>query len=203
MLIGYYWDKLTRKELIGGVVCTFLLLMLLTVGLEALGSRKLLTKELHGYLSNLLPLLGILLIGLVVALILSLKAKRNQSVFYTLVITVALFWLALLSQFSPIVESYKPMKPMALELKQLRSVYPAPVIAYHVAGTASLIFYSDTPMANVDTPELFLLLWRKQKAYAFIDEKTLASLDESIKPYHLIAARRTLRLISNFNPELR
>jgi len=200
MLIGHYWDKLSRKELVSGVVFIFALLGLLTVGLNVLGTRKLLSGELQGYLNNLFPLLGILLAGLAVCFVFGFRENRNRAVFFTLVVSVALFWFALLAWFSPIVEAYKPMKPVALELKHYRAIFPAPVIAYHVAGTASLIFYSDSTMANVDSPELFLSLWRKQKAYAFVDEKTLERLRDSIKPYHLLATRRTLRLISNFNP---
>lgn len=200
MLIGNYWEKLSRKELLTGILFAFALLGLLTIGLDLLGSRKLLLGELHGYLGNLLPILGIFPIGLLLAFIWSFRTRPNKAVFFILVFTVTLFWVTLLFRFSPVVELYKPMKPMALELKRYLAASPASVLAYHVPGTASLTFYSDTSMTNVDNPELFLSYWKKEKLYAFINESTLQNLEPEIKPYRLLAKRRTLRLISNFNP---
>lgn len=202
LLLAYFWESLNKKQMVLGMILTLFSLGALAAGLKLFAVQKLLPEELDGNLRRLWPIMGILPLGVLFALLVKLILHRNRFVFAALVVTMSLFWLILHYKFSDIVESYKPMKPLAQELQGYRTLFPAPVLAYHVPGTASLIFYTDTSIVNVNDRNDFLKLWKTEKLYCFIADSTLTTLKESMKPYWALNRKRTIWLVSNFDPSV-
>jgi len=197
LLLAYFWESFSKKELISGSLLSLLFVGLLVTAVHMFAQKKLLPQEIVGNLNQVTPVLDILMVGCLISFLTALF-KQRALVFSGLALTMSVFWLVLHFNYTGIVESYKPMKPLAETLATYRTKTPAPVLAYHVPGTASLIFYSNAPINNVNDPDAFLTLWKTEKYYGFLEEKTLVALGNRLKPYRLIDHKRTLYLIANF-----
>jgi 4-amino-4-deoxy-L-arabinose transferase-like glycosyltransferase len=202
MLLARFFQSFSRWEKALGVFLTLAVVSGLWGGLEILAFKKLLPRELSGYMSHLLPIVMILAGGVFLALLASLWVKREKVMFSLLAISISVFWLTLNITFSPIAESYKPMKPLAEKLYLYRQKMPEPVMAYHVAGTASLIFYGNTAIKTISRQKNFLFRWRHEKSYCFIEKGELIKLKKKMNPYWILGEKRTLCLLTNFNPGL-
>jgi 4-amino-4-deoxy-L-arabinose transferase-like glycosyltransferase len=200
MLLAYFFQSFTKWEKALGIFLTFGIVAGLWGGLEILAFKKLLPGEITGYMAHLFPVVMILAGGTALSFLAVVFVKQGKGSFSLLAISISLFWLTLNIVFSPIAESYKPMKPLAEKLYAYRQILPEPVLAYHVAGTASLIFYGNTAIRTIAHQKTFLSQWHNKKFYCFIEKQDLSRLKNKMDPYWVLGEKRTLCLLSNFNP---
>lgn len=200
LLLAHFWETLGAGRKILGICLSLALVAFLAGGLEVFALQKLLPKEMAGYLAHLFPILGVLGAGCAAALAAEALFKNGKLTLPLMAAGMALFWGIFTVSFTPILELYKPMKPLSLALRAYREHSPAPVVAYHVPGTASLVFYSDVSISDLGTPKELAAQWRRGNLYCFIDGKSFDALKDKIGPYKVLGHKRTLWLLSNFDP---
>jgi 4-amino-4-deoxy-L-arabinose transferase-like glycosyltransferase len=153
--VAAVWDAALRGQERGrGIDLSFGLLLVLIAALFA---------GIAGYLRGtfpdpyravghlLVPPAGALLLGAFLALLLAWK-RRTLPAFVTVCVTMAVAWTAVLTWVMPVVEVYKPMKPLALAIK--RDLRPDDrIVGYRMSILSSLIFYTDHHVDWVEHPD--------------------------------------------------
>lgn len=94
--------------------------------------------------------LAVLVVGPAATAVL-FRFRRYTAAFFALPATIAVFVGILYAVAAPVVETQKPMKPVAIALReQLR---PGDrIVGYRIGALASLIFYTDHPVEWVNDP---------------------------------------------------
>jgi 4-amino-4-deoxy-L-arabinose transferase-like glycosyltransferase len=199
LLLSRFWNQFSFWEKMMGIAFTLFLALFLGAGLEVFAMEKLLPKEMSLYASHLFPLFGILILGCLLAFLVLFLRKENF-ILPLMALGMGVFWYAFNIHFSPILEFFKPMKPMAQVLRLYLQKDPEPVVVYHVPGEASLVFYGNTPILNIKNPALFFRLWKKKKLYCFLDTDTLDAFKSKLGIFYVLGHERTLWLLANFSP---
>lgn len=199
MLLAYFWMQFRRREFFAATGLILLILALLAYGLRIVILQKVTWQAAGSHFPQMYFILGILAAGSILAFLLELAGKRKAA-FYALALSVCIFWLTSMTKFSPVIEEYKPMKPLANELEKYLHLSPAPVVVYHVSGAVSLLFYDSLSFITLDRREDFLQHWRKEKIYGFLPDRELRRLELEMKPLRRLKHLQTIWLVSNFNP---
>jgi hypothetical protein len=93
----------------------------------------------------------VLVAGALLALLLAVRGGTFAAIL-TLCLAMALTWTSILTWIMPVVETYKPMKPLALAIK--RDLRPDDrIVGYRMSILSSLIFYTDHHVDWVDRPD--------------------------------------------------
>ncbi len=153
--VAAVWDAALRESGRGrGIGVSFGLLLVLLAALYA-GIAGYLGDRFPGPYRDLGHVLlvpaGALAVGALLALLLAAR-RRSIAAFVALCVTMAVTWIGVLTWVMPVVEAYKPMKPLALAVKA--EVRPEDrIVGYRMSILSSLIFYTGHHVDWVDSPE--------------------------------------------------
>jgi 4-amino-4-deoxy-L-arabinose transferase-like glycosyltransferase len=93
---------------------------------------------------------GVLVAGALLALLFAARRRMFMAI-VTLCVAMALTWTSILTRILPVVETYKPMKPLALAIKQ--ELRPDDrIVGYRMSVQSSLIYYTDHHVDWVGDP---------------------------------------------------
>ena len=188
--VAAVWDAALRGQERGrGIDLSFGLLLVLIAALFAGVAGYLLGTfpdpyRVVGHL--LLPPAIALLAGALLALLLA-WSRRTLAAFVTVCVTMAVAWTAVLTWVMPVVEVYKPMKPLALAIKQ--DLRPDDrIVGYRMSVLSSLIFYTDHHVDWVERPdELHKALCAPGRVFLVITRGDLEPLQgrvpKGMRPY--------------------
>ena len=117
------------------------------------------------------------------AIVLSLAARgRVLAAFVALCATMGAVWIGILTWIMPIVEDQKPIKPLALAIKN--ALGPGDrIVAYRLGLDTSLIFYTNHHVEWVETPEALRgAVCAPGMVFLVITREDLATLPGGVPP---------------------
>ena len=154
--VAALWDTALRGDNPGparGISFSLGLLVALVAALYA-GVRGYLVglypDAYHAYARILLVPAVVLAAGVCLVLLLA-AARWRLAAFTALCVATAAAWVGVLTWVVPVVEAQKPMKPLALAIRN--ALQPGDrIVGYRLSIDASLIYYTDHPVEWVDAP---------------------------------------------------
>lgn len=184
------WDTALRGQDRGrGIDLSFGLLLVLIVGLFAGIEGYLLGTFPDPYRAvghTLLVPAGVFVAGALFAVLLAAR-RRTLAALVTVCVAMAAAWTAVLTWVMPVVEGYKPMKPLALAIK--KDLQPDDrIVGYRMDILSSLIYYTDHHVDWVNRPDdLHAALCAPGRVFLVITRPDLESLQGQVptglRPY--------------------
>lgn len=199
LLMGYWWDQLMADS---GVKSNpwwgiFIQLLLVLGFVTFIAVNNSLLPE--GYQKTvwvlfLLPLS--LIVGALIIWYLRRQNKSYEPFFKVTFFTFYLFWALFLLLFVPIVENYKPVKYLAVELRQHLTERDTVISAIRSNFTAP--FYTRHKVIFVtDDPALVKFYNDKSRVFAFVEGKSLDFIKQHHLPCYQLSHYGSGYLISN------
>lgn len=204
LLLAREIGKMSWKETAGSTGVLLVVAAFLGIGLQVFARERLLDSEFSGILSTIFFIPAFLGAGALLAVgFVVLQRSKGYAVrggVLCLAVTMAALWTFLSLFVAPVLESYKPMKPLARKLVLRQRTFPAEeIFAFRVAGMRSLLFYSGLQITGVEKLEDLQQAWQsRRRIYCILANKDLALLRRYIPEPSVLEGERNLFLVSNF-----